>query len=136
MNNKELNMEVETKLREMLVPVLGLEGPHEVIMDKSLVRDLGADSIDFVEIVYLIEKNFGVVLKTGEIVAAGVSPEELFSDDRLTERGAELIAANLGEGKSRYRAGMTKVELFSALTVRDLATVIALKLGERENRNA
>ena len=41
----------EEKLREILLPVLGLDEIEEVQPEHSLVKDLEADSIDFVEII-------------------------------------------------------------------------------------
>jgi acyl carrier protein len=122
---------VEQNLRELLLPVLDLDSVDEIGPDSSLVSDLGADSIDFVEIVYLVEKNFGVVLKTSQIIVAGTDPDDLFADERLTVAGAALITKNLKAETGRYREGMTRVELFRVLTVRDLARVIELKMAEK-----
>ena len=122
---------VEQKLRELLLPVLDLDSVDEIGPDSSLVSDLGADSIDFVEIVYLVEKNFGVVLKTSQIIVAGTDPDDLFADERLTVAGAALITNNLKADPGRYREGMTRVELFRVLTVSDLARVIELKMAEK-----
>lgn len=120
-------MSIEEKTREMLLPILGLDSIDEVKPNDSLVNDLGADSIDFVEMIYCIEQEFGVVLKANEIIVGGINSEELFDDDRLTEKGAQVIAEKLADEDGRYKAGMTKVELFSALTVKDLANIIVMK---------
>ncbi len=125
-------MDVEIKLRELLVPVLGLESIEEIQPLQALVKDLGADSIDFVEIMYVVEQNFGVVLKTGEIIVGGVDPESLFADNVLTAEGARIINDNLPLARNPIRAGMTRYELFSGLTVRDLAGVINRKLKEKQ----
>ncbi|MFZ5952544.1 MAG: acyl carrier protein [Candidatus Rifleibacteriota bacterium] len=122
---------MENKLRELLLPVLDKDSVDEIGPDDSLVNDLDADSIDFVEIIYLIEKNFGVVLKTNQIIVAGTNPEDLFEEERLTEKGAEIIARNLDDQKGRYKKGMTRIELFQTLTVRDLAKVIEIKMAEK-----
>ncbi len=122
-------MDIENKLREMLLPVLGLNSIDEIKPEYALVRDLGADSIDFVEIIYHIEQNFGVVLKTNEIFSAGAGADaaSMFSDGKLTKQGEELIGANLKESNGRYRVGMNKMELFSTLSVGDLAQIIQLR---------
>jgi acyl carrier protein len=126
-------MEIEEKLREMLLPVLGLDTIEEVKPGQSLVKDLDADSIDFVEIIYLIEQNFGVVLKANEMMVGGINPEEYFSDGKLTREGAELINKNLAveDGKERYIEGMTKIDLFSAITVRELGHIIKMKMAAK-----
>ncbi len=121
-------MDVETTLRELLLPVLGLDSIEEVKPELSLVNDLDTDSIDFVEIVYVIEQNFGVVLKTDEILAVGADTGVLFEEGKLTPQGAASINAKLPGSKDRYKDGMTKMELFSSLTVADLAGIISLKI--------
>jgi len=114
-------------LREILLPVLGLDSIDEVHEQHSLVLDLCADSIDFVEIIYEIEQKFGVVLKTNELIAAGVNSEDLLVDGRLSKEGAQLISGQLPDADRRYRENMTKIELFSAITVSDLARIIEMK---------
>jgi acyl carrier protein len=120
-------MDIENKLRELLLPVLGLDSIQEIKPEAALVKDLDADSIDFVEIIYLIEQNFGVVLKTDEIIVAGVEPDTLFQEGKLTSEGASMINNNLPGSRDRYRPGMTKMDLFSVLSVSDLAHIIKLK---------
>ena len=117
-------------LREILLPVLGLDSVDEVDEDHSLIKDLEADSIDFVEMIYEIEQRFGVILKTDEMIAAGVSSEDLLIDGRLSKEGEALILAQLPEAARRYKEGMTKIELFSAITVGDLARIIEIKKNE------
>ena len=58
--------EVEASLREILVDSLGLQ-EAEVIPSASLVKDLGAESLDFLDIGFKIQQTFGVNLQTAEI---------------------------------------------------------------------
>ncbi|HEX7551461.1 MAG TPA: acyl carrier protein [Candidatus Methylomirabilis sp.] len=58
--------EVEASLREILVDSLGRQ-EAEVIPSASLVKDLGAESIDFLDIGFKIQQTFGVNLQTAEI---------------------------------------------------------------------
>jgi acyl carrier protein len=129
--------DIENKLAAMLVPVLGANSSDEIRPELSLVDDLGAESLDFVEITYLVKKEFKVELKVGAIVsgAASANPEELFIDGALTEAGAETISQKLPSGAKRFTAGMTKADIFSALTVADLATIIRMKLEEKGKEN-
>lgn len=125
--------EIEKKLAVLLVPVVGAESPDEIKPEMSLVDDLGAESLDFVEIVYLVRREFGVELKVSAIVsgAASVNPDELFIDGALTAAGAETINQKMPGRKVRFTAGMTKADIFSSLTVGDLALIIKLKLDEK-----
>ncbi len=119
-------MSVEDQLRKTLLPVFGFNSVAEIPEDSALVKDLGADSLDFIEIIYLIERDFGVVLKTNELVLGGVSVREdnLFVEGKLTEEGVSLLKQQFPESNGRFAAGMTKVGLFQSVTVRDLANII------------
>ncbi len=125
-------MSTEDKLRELLLPVLGFDTVSEIPAESALVKDLGADSIDFVEIMYVIESNFGVVLKTNQLIAGGqnISPEDIFDEGILTEAGLVTIEKSFPGSEGRYRAGMTKADVFSAITVRDLANIVDAKIQE------
>jgi acyl carrier protein len=50
---------VETKVKEIIVNELGVE-PEKVTEDASFVEDLGADSLDTVELVMAFEEAFDV----------------------------------------------------------------------------
>jgi acyl carrier protein len=127
-------MDVSLRLREILLPVFGLDTIDELPPNASLVDEIGADSLDFVEIVYLVEKEFGVVLKMGEILVAdtAVDADTLFAEGRLTREGTALLQGQLEEGAERFKSGMTKMELFKSLSVDDLAAAIRQRLDRVE----
>src|SRR5690606_19692188 len=49
----------ETKVKEIIINELGVE-PEKVTMEASFVEDLGADSLDTVELVMAFEEEFGI----------------------------------------------------------------------------
>ena len=51
--------EIESKVKEIIVEKLGVE-ESEVTMDASFTNDLGADSLDTVELIMEFEKEFGI----------------------------------------------------------------------------
>ena len=51
-------MSVEAKIKEVIVDLLGVE-ESEINMDTDLREDLGADSLDFTEIVMELEEEYG-----------------------------------------------------------------------------
>jgi acyl carrier protein len=121
---------LEERLRQMLTVVFNLDSPDKIRLSDSLIGDLGADSLDFVEIIHLAEQNFGVVIKADEIMRFGLEQpiDNVFVDGRLTEAGAALLAATYAEKKDRLVPGMSKVDLFRLLTVDDLAGLIRRKM--------
>ena len=52
-------MAVEDKIREIIVEQLGVS-PEEVVPEASFIDDLGADSLDIVELVMAIEEEFAL----------------------------------------------------------------------------
>lgn len=51
---------VVTKINEILIDVLGLDDGQVIQKEQHLINDLGAESIDMVDIVYSVEKEFGL----------------------------------------------------------------------------
>jgi len=123
---------MEDQLKEILARVFNLESAASIRMTDSLIDDLGADSLDFVEILHLVERTFGVVIRTSEILLgrSGLPDEELFIDGKLSPRGVEVLQGTFAGKRSAFREGMTKVDLFSLLTVGDLAGIIRSKMQE------
>lgn len=67
--------EIFTKVRDTLVDALGVDD-DEVTLESRLEADLGAESIDFLDIVFRLEKNFSIKIPRGELF-----PEDLASAD-------------------------------------------------------
>ena len=63
------------KVRDTLVDALGVDD-DEVTLEARLEADLGAESIDFLDIVFRLEKNFSIKIPRGELF-----PEDLASAD-------------------------------------------------------
>lgn len=61
------------KVSEVLIDALGVED-DEVTPEATMIEDLGAESIDFLDIVFKLEQTFGI----------SIDREELFPDDILT----------------------------------------------------
>lgn len=53
--------EIESKVRDIIVDKLGVDAA-EVSAEKSFTSDLGADSLDTVELIMELEKEFGVTI--------------------------------------------------------------------------
>ena len=65
--------EVFEKVKESLMDALGVDD-DEVTPEATLVGDLGAESIDFLDIVFKLEKAFDITIPR----------DDLFPDDVLT----------------------------------------------------
>jgi acyl carrier protein len=76
------------KVREVLVDALGVDD-NEVTTDATLMGDLGAESIDFLDIVFRLEKAFGMKVPREELfpVESLLNNPQLVSNGKLTPEG-------------------------------------------------
>src|SRR6516162_825933 len=92
------------KVQATLVDALGVD-EDEVTRDATLQGDLGAESIDFLDIVFRLERNFGIKIPRGELF-----PENVVSDPEMIANG-KLTSKGLDELKSRLPyANLTKLQ--------------------------
>lgn len=69
--------EIEEKVRNFLIEDLEID-EEKITPDAKLKEDLGIDSLDFVDIVVIVERNFGFKIKPEEM--AGVDTYSKFCD--------------------------------------------------------
>ena len=84
MSRDEIYQEVQT----VLVDALGVDD-DEVSAGATLMGDLGAESIDFLDIVFRLEKAFGIKIPREELFPAEdlMNNPELVNNGKLTETG-------------------------------------------------
>ena len=80
--------EIFRQVQEVLVDALGVDD-DEVTPGATLMQDLGAESIDFLDIVFRLEKMFGIKIPREELFPAEnlMNNSELISNGKLTEKG-------------------------------------------------
>jgi len=80
--------EISQKVQEVLVDALGVDD-DEVTAEAALMRDLGAESIDFLDIVFRLEKVFGIKIPREELFPAEslMNNPELVHNGKFTETG-------------------------------------------------
>ncbi len=121
--------EIYGKIRNALVEALGVD-EEEVTPEATLVGDLGAESIDFLDIVFRLEKAFDIKIPRGELFPEDVlTNAEYVQDGRVTERGlAELRKrmpfANLDE----FAKNPAVQDFANLLTVADMCRFIEGKV--------
>ena len=88
------------KVQEVLVDALGVD-EDEVTPQATLREDLGAESIDFLDIVFRLEKAFTTdASRPFKIPRGEMFPEDVFSNPQFVDNG-KFTAAGLGEIKKR-----------------------------------
>ena len=80
--------EIFQEVQEILVDALGVDN-EEVATGATLMGDLGAESIDFLDIVFRLEKAFGVKIPREELFPAEglMNNPEFVHNGKLTEKG-------------------------------------------------
>ena len=121
--------EVFDKVKDALIEALGLDD-DEVTPEATLVGDLGAESIDFLDIVFRLEKGFEIKIPRGELFPEDVlTNAEYVSDGRVSEAGlkelrARMPFANLDE----FAANPIVQDFGNMLTVADMCRFIETKV--------
>ena len=127
--------EIYSKVSATLVEALNVD-EDEIKPTSTLQGDLGAESIDFLDIVFRLEREFGIKIPRGELF-----PESIFQGDpefvqngKVTEKGlAELRARMPFADLSRFEANPELSAISDLFTVELIARYIQGKLGEGKN---
>ena len=83
--------EILDKVRELLVDALAVDD-DEVTPEATLIGDLGAESIDILDISFKLEQDFGFKIAQGELFPEGVTKDPDFVQDGVvTAKGLELL---------------------------------------------
>ncbi len=122
--------EIYDKVREALVDALGVED-DEVTPTATLQGDLDAESIDFLDIVFRLEKAFDIKIERGELF-----PEDILTNADYVQDG-KVNAEGIAKLRERMPfADLTKFEaepvvqnLGQQLTVKDMCNFVAHKLA-------
>ena len=126
--------EVFEKLVPLIREVTGTRA-DEVTMDSYLMRDLGAESIDLLDLSFLIEETFSVTLEADEFESrakqslSGVIYEK---DGHLTAEGLAELRKVLPEvDPDLLSEGLRTIEVPGILNVAVLVHLIQRKLAEQ-----
>ena len=86
--------EITKQVADCLVEALGVD-EEEVTPQASLTKDLGSESIDFLDIVFRLEKGFNIKIPRGDLF-----PENIFNNEKFVQNGL-LTQEGLAELKTR-----------------------------------
>lgn len=122
--------EIFEKVKNCLVDALGVDD-DEVTPTASIMGDLGAESIDWLDIVFKLEKAFGIKISQSEL-----SPEDILTSTEYVADG-KVNAAGLAKLKERmpfldltkFIANPAVNEFSGLLTVQDMVRFVHSKVG-------
>jgi acyl carrier protein len=127
--------EIYEKVSATLVEALNVD-EDDVKPDATLQGDLGAESIDFLDIVFRLEREFGIKIPRGELF-----PESIFQGDpefvqngKVTDKGlAELRARMPFADLSDFERNPEVGHISDLFTVELITRYIEGKLGGSAN---
>src|SRR3954465_3681217 len=123
--------EIYTKVSATLVEALNVD-EDEISPTSTLQGDLGAESIDFLDIVFRLEREFGIKIPRGELF-----PESIFQGDpdfvqngRVTTKGLDELRERMPFADlSQFEANPEVSNLSDLFTVELITRYIQGKLG-------
>ncbi|MDP6677219.1 MAG: acyl carrier protein [Pirellulales bacterium] len=123
--------EIFQKIQEVLDDALGVD-EDEVTPEASLTNDLGAESIDFLDIVFRIEKTFDFKVSQGELFPENLTEnEEWVSGGKLTDAGIDMLKERMSHvdftAIENGDRDVSKIADF--ITVNSLVNFVEIKLA-------
>ena len=123
--------EIYAKVSATLVDALNVDH-DEITPNSTLQGDLGAESIDFLDIVFRLEREFGIKIPRNELF-----PESIFQGDpefvtngKVTERGPDELRTRMPFADiGKFESNPELSKLSDLFTVEMITRYIEGKLG-------
>lgn len=121
--------EVFAKVREVLEEALGVD-EDEVTPEATLGGDLGAESIDYLDIVFRLEKAFGIKISQAELMADNVlSDPQYVQEGKVTDLGMAELRKQLPHADlDKFDASRQVDEFPNIFTVESMVKFVQGKL--------
>jgi len=121
--------EIFENVRETLVDALAVE-PDEVTENATLTGDLGAESIDFLDIVFRLEKSFNIKIPRGELFPDDLlNNPDYVSNGKFTTIGLQQIKKAMPHADfSKFESDPDVNKMPDLFTVKTLVNYIESKL--------
>jgi len=126
--------EIIEAVRDVLEEALGADR-DDITIDASLTGDLEAESIDFLDIVFRLEKRFSTPERPFKIEQGELFPENVMSDSTLvengkfTDKGIEMLRQRMPHvDLTAFEADRSVEKVSELFTVGSLVTFVERKL--------
>jgi acyl carrier protein len=124
--------EVGAKVRQIVAEVLGRD-VAQVTLASNLMDDLAAESLDFLEIVFKVERTFDIQITRGEMERAArgdMSEAEFAPAGVISAAGLERLRALMPEAADRIKPGLRPVQILGLFSVQTFANLVAAKRAQ------
>jgi len=126
--------DIVSLVRRCVGEVLAVD-PAGITAQSHLVDDLGADSLDLVELMYMLEQELQIRLGERDISLSaqlGLSEDEIHHNEVLTPKALELLRERFPNARDILKDGITRRHLAALLTVEEVARMLQRKLESSE----
>ena len=120
--------DVDSAVKEAVVEALALDD-DEVTPESTLMDELGAESIDLLDILFRIEKSTGVKIEAsdlGDYIQGGIPDDEFSDDDQvISAKGAEQLHKVMPQtDPSDIEGKLNADEVMTLFTVQNLTDMV------------
>ena len=122
--------EILVKVQETLVDALGVDD-EEVTPTATLIGDLGAESIDFLDIVFRLEKNFDIKIPRGELFPENLATADsgFVADGKVTAEGIAQLRTKMPHADiDKFASNPLVSKLSDLFTVDMICKFVATRL--------
>jgi acyl carrier protein len=102
----------------------------EVRVTSNLMDDLGAESLDFLDIVFKLEQTFGIQITRGEMERAAkgdMSDEDFAPGGVISDAGLQRLRELMPEAADRINAGLRPMQILSLFSVQTFVNIVNAK---------
>lgn len=132
--NELSNAEIESAVRTIVAESLGRK-LDDVTLESVLMADLGAESLDFLDIVFRLERDFSIEITRGEMERASrgdMSAEEFAPGGVISEAGLARLRELMPEARDRIKPGLRPSTILTLFSVQTFANMV---IGKRDGRS-
>ena len=127
--------EIFSKVSATLVEALNVD-EEDIKPTSTLQGDLGAESIDFLDIVFRLEREFGIKIPRGELFPESIfqGDPQFVADGKVTSKGLDELRSKMPFADlSQFEKNPEVSRVTDLFTVDLIARYIQAKLGTRMN---
>lgn len=129
-----INQDILQKVTDIIVDVLVID-ESKVQPHSRLIADLGAESIDFLDLVFQLEKEFSIKIPRGQLeknARGDLTEDEFEQNGVLTEKGLVALKNYLSEVPAEYfKATMKTNEIPTLFTVETFCKLVESALNAK-----
>jgi acyl carrier protein len=126
-------MNVEAKVCALVAEALALP-PDKVRPESNLTEELGAESLDYLDIVFKIERAFDIQITRGEMEKAArgdMSDEDFAPGGVVSAAGLARLRELMPEAADRIQPGLHRAHILRLFSVQTFANMVKAKQADR-----